>query len=745
MTDSATLPAEMPEILIAEDSPAQARLLAFILEQLGYRVVHAVNGRLALEAARRRKPALIISDILMPEMDGYQLSAAVKADPGLKDVPLILLTTLTDPNDVIRGLECGAENFILKPYDEDYLVGRVRASLIKRSAPVAEEPSGPIEIVYGGEKWLITASRRQILNLMLSIYDAGMQRNKQLSEAELSLRAQNKLAEEANRRLQLEIVERDKVEQALRFSQTQLNNLNNNLDGLVNERTVELREATRRHFTLLGNLPGVAYRSGIDRARTMEFVSEGSQELLGIPPRDFTKGKAVYGSLIHVDDRDRVWRSTQASLQARTRSECEYRIHHADGTWRRVWERSQGIYDEGGQLLAIEGFIADVTARDKIERQLREVQRMDAIGRLTGGLAHDLNNYLVVILGNLDMLAECRHVDPQAAKLIEGAIGGAERSAELASSLLSFSRRQLLDPRLTDVGLRVAAVAKLLERAIPEDIVVGFGASADLWRVDIDETQLDICIVNLANNARDAMPKGGTLTIAVRNVAAGGPDALSTDHVLIELTDTGSGMSPEEVALAFEPFFSTKGPGHGSGLGLSMVHGFVHQSGGVIRLTSTLGVGTTVRIFIPRASDGETGASVEPRPGSAPKAAGETVLVVEDNESVRATTVGQLTSLGYRVIEAESGEGALRVLERGETVIDLVFTDVVMPGELDGYALARLVLDRWPTKKVLLTSGYSAGVDDVDDLDEQAMGLRTLGKPYRKAQLAQAMRVALNG
>jgi PAS domain S-box-containing protein len=741
MTSSAHPPPPAAEILIAEDSPAQATLLKFILEQHGYRVVHAVNGRLALEAARRHKPALIISDILMPELDGYGLSAAIKADDGLKDVPVILVTTLANPDDVIRGLECGADNFILKPYDEDFLIGRVRFSLAARPAH-AQETGDATEIVYNGQARLITAGRTQILNLLLSIYDAGMQRNKQLSEAEVALRAQNKLAEEVNKRLQREILQRDEVEQALRLSQTELKDLNSNLDRLVNDRTMALQEATRRHVTLLGNLPGVAYRGQPDRDRTMEFVSEGSRELLGVSPRDLTGGRVVYGDLVHVDDRDRVRRTSQASLKAGERSECEYRIVHADGTWRRVWERSQGIYAESGELVAVEGFVADVTARDRIERQLREVQRMDAIGRLTGGLAHDLNNYLVVVMGNLDMLAERVVEDPDSVALVDGAIGGAVRSAELTRSLLAFSRRQPLDPKITDVGQRVGEVAKLLKRAIGEKVAVGFGASSDVWRVDIDGAQLDNCIVNLANNARDAMPDGGTLTITVRNVAGSGPDALPGDHVLIELSDTGCGMSSQDLAQAFEPFFSTKGGGHGTGLGLSMVHGFVHQSGGIIRMTSVVGSGTNVRIFIPRVPDRGSEGSTEQRTEKPLPAIRETILVVEDNERVRETVVGHLTSFGYRVMEATTGDAALRALESDAHPIDLVFTDVVMPGSIDGLALARLVLGRWPEKKVLLTSGFSAGSEEPT---AELSGLHTVFKPYRKAQLAEAVRTALEG
>ncbi|CAN5684075.1 hypothetical protein BH11PSE3_BH11PSE3_17810 [soil metagenome] len=239
-----------------------------------------------------------------------------------------------------------------------------------------------------------------------------------------------------------------------------------------------------------------------------------------------------------------------------------------------------------GHLVSI---ALDVTERIATERQLREAQRMEAIGQLTGGLAHDMNNYLAVIIGNLDLLAEAPGLDPQAPKLIANAISGVERGAELTKSLLAFSRRQPLDPAVLDIGPRIAEVARLIRRTIGERIVFDVRIAPDLWPVEIDGAQLDTAIVNLAVNARDAMPAGGRLTIEAHNVSRDAAASPAGDHVLIEVSDTGCGMSPETVARVFEPFFSTKGPGHGTGLGLSMVHGFVNQSGGTIRLARRVG------------------------------------------------------------------------------------------------------------------------------------------------------------
>ena len=373
----------------------------------------------------------------------------------------------------------------------------------------------------------------------------------------------------------------------------------------------------------------------------------------------------------------------------------------------------------------------DVTERLKFEARMRDVHRLDAIGRLAGGVAHDLNNYLAVIMGNLDLLAEHEHRDPEIAKLVEAATGGALRGAELTRSLLAFSRLQPLDPQVLDIGARLAATAKLLEPVIGRKIAVDLDIATNLWPVRIDAAQLDTCIVNITNNARDAMPDGGRLSISARN---GDP---SSDRVLIEFRDTGLGMDTDTTAQAFEPFFTTKDTGHGTGLGLSMVHGFVHQSGGEIHIVSEPGKGTTVRISLPRSSEAAASVAVGPRAAALPRGS-ERILVVEDNEQVRAAAVQQLVSLGYTVVHADNGTAALAVLENGNADFDLVFTDLMMPGSLDGNELALLVLERWPGVRVLLTSGFS------DDPSPQgSRRFETLHKPYRKAELAHAIRAAL--
>ena len=393
----------------------------------------------------------------------------------------------------------------------------------------------------------------------------------------------------------------------------------------------------------------------------------------------------------------------------------------------------------------------DITEQIKSEERLRDMQKMEAIGKLTGGMAHDFNNYLAVIIGNLDLLMEDGDIaNPETKLLLDQAIGGAMRAAELTRSLLAFSRNQPLEASSTDIGRRLSAVARLLDRTLGEHIVLNTDFASDLWSVKVDGPQLDSSVVNLANNARDAMPGGGTLTIAAHNTRLDAADAridpefTPGDYVLIEVSDTGTGMPPEVASRAFEPFFSTKGPGHWTGLGLSMVYGYVKQSGGHVAIDSKSGRGTTVRIYLPR-EEGQTAAAspaVTGRARALPPGGREIILLAEDNAQMRRTTAAQLGSLGYQVVEAVDGNAALTFLQQADRPFDLLLTDIVMPGGIDGYQLAKLALERRPGIKVLLSSGYTGESLPTDKARD--LGLKLLAKPYRQAELAKAVRTVLD-
>ncbi len=392
-------------------------------------------------------------------------------------------------------------------------------------------------------------------------------------------------------------------------------------------------------------------------------------------------------------------------------------------------------------VIGIGVVVIEVSAQRRVEAQLRQAQKMEAIGGLTGGVAHDFNNLLGVIIGNLDLLLESEGVTAEVLELAGEARDAALRGADLTQRLLAFARRQPLRPRQLDVNELIAGAAKLLGRLLEESIEIRLDLADGLWPVVVDAAQLEATLTNLVTNARDAMPAGGSLRIATRNCqldasyAVQHPYVTPGDFVLIEVTDTGTGIPPEVLNRVFEPFFTTKPHGKGSGLGLSMVFGFMKQSGGHITVYSELGVGTTFRLYFPRAQAGE--AMEEARADEPlPHGKGEVVLVVEDNAALRRMAVRQIGDLGYRVREAQHAQEALELIARDPSV-DLVFTDMIMPGGMDGRQLADLVTTRWPRIKVLLTSGFPGNMIGGRDLTQ---GVSLLNKPYRKDQLARALR-----
>lgn len=538
----------------------------------------------------------------------------------------------------------------------------------------------------------------------------------------------------------LDVTERRRSEQERHEAAQALAELNETLEKRISERTVELAETERFQRTLMSNVPGMVYRTNKEGALwILEFASEGSRGLIGVAPEELMSGRIGAQTLIHPDEQEGVRAKVKADLEIGDSFAAEYRVRRADGKWRWVLDRAKAIRSKSGEVVALEGVVLDIDDRKMVEQQLHQAQRMEAIGQLTGGLAHDFNNYLAVIMGNLDMLAERGQDDPETTKLVQAAISGSQRGAELTRSLLAFSRRQPLDPKVLDVGERIGDVVRLLRRTVGERIALELRVAPNLWPVKIDGAQLDSTMINLANNARDAMPSGGTVTIEVRNASADMADAPAGDHVLVEVRDCGVGMDATTLARAFDPFFSTKGAGRGSGLGLSMVHGFVHQSGGSIRLASTVGKGTTVRVFLPRSA---VASAIPAKPAAAKYPRGtESVILVDDNDAVRETVAETLKSLGYRVTEAVNGDAALKLLEESAGKFDLLMSDMVMPGKLDGSALSRIVRERWTNLGILLTTGFAGDYDGA--ASERVAGFDILAKPFRKEDLARAVRRTL--
>jgi PAS domain S-box-containing protein len=390
------------------------------------------------------------------------------------------------------------------------------------------------------------------------------------------------------------------------------------------------------------------------------------------------------------------------------------------------------IYEDG-HLVGFAKITRDITERreagfklEEMQKQLAEAQKLDALGQLTGGVAHDFNNLLMIISGSLHTLRRSAGGDPKLQRAVSAIENATRRGAALTSQLLTFARRQSLNPEAIDVGERIEAIRQVLNTGVGSAVQLAFQVSRDTWPVIIDIGEFETALVNLVVNARDAMPTGGTITISAHNRRlAAGPDA--ADFVAIGVSDTGLGIAPDILGKIFDPFFTTKPVGKGTGLGLSQVHGFAHQAGGTVLVDSELGKGTTVTILLPRQQVSPPAENEE----TVELGGSGTVLLVEDNPDVASVSRNLLEQLGFNVRGVADAEAALREIER--TPVDLVFSDIVMPGRLDGLGLARRLREIRPDLPVLLATGYSDAAADVRG------DFPILRKPYEIHQLSKAI------
>jgi PAS domain S-box-containing protein len=543
-----------------------------------------------------------------------------------------------------------------------------------------------------------------------------------------------------------------RAKRELETSLTATQAANQSLEGTIAERTAHLVAANEqiRHSTaVLQNTFNSMAEAVlvIDTRRAVVLSNPAAERMLRYKPGMNTVDVLAQSAVYEGDGVTPITSENSPAsrvLRGEPFTEMEIVLHpHGARAPFHLLVSGRPLRDKSGAINGAALVYHDITKARETERQLQQAQKLDAIGKLTGGIAHDFNNMLTVIGGTAETLVAELSDQPDlkdVASLIDEA---AERCAELVQRLLAFARKQPLQPRNVDINSAVVDIAKLLRPTLGEQIEIETVLGRDVTSAHIDPSQLANSVLNMAINARDAMPEGGKLVLETQNVEL--DDAYADDdaevrpgrYVMIAVSDSGSGMPAEVRDKAFEPFFTTKEVGKGSGLGLSMVYGFVKQSGGHIKIYSEVGHGTTIKLYLPPASE----AVEQSVPTAAPIEGGaETILVVEDDMTVRNFVITQLQSLGYRTIPAADGQAALNIVARGEP-FDLLFTDVVMPGGMSGRELAEIVVKLRPGIKVLYTSGYTENaIVHHGRLDE---GVLLLAKPYRKGELAEMVRRAL--
>ncbi|MFC0340755.1 response regulator [Paracoccus niistensis] len=643
-------------ILVVDDDEANLVAAQAVLADLGHPVVTASSGAEALRAVLRHEFAVILLDVRMPGMDGYETAELIRQRERSRHVPIIFLSGVDkETSHQFRGYAAGAVDYVLKPAEPLILRSKVQVF-----AQLYEQ-------------------RRQIA--------LKAEAERQLMAENLAVRAREaEVARELERTLMTQALVLDALPLALFV--------------------IEPGEEARR------------------------FVGGNVQVLCGAADDpDFIIGDWM--DRVHPDDRPRLAAALAALPQG---YEIEYRIQCGrDERW--MMERASAG-DEGEDGLMISGVVTDITSRKRLEEQLTHAQKLEAIGQLSGGVAHDFNNMLGVIIGSLDRVQATAELDDRSRGRLALALQAAQSCADLTKRLLGFARRQKLQPRELDVTSEMDRLRGLFERVLGETVTATLDIPADLPPVWIDASQFEGAIVNLVVNARDAMPDGGSLAVTARLVELDADEAAMAGlpvqaFLRLSVADSGTGMDAETQARALEPFFTTKGPDKGTGLGLSSIYGFLRQSGGGLRIESAPGEGTTVHLYLPPMQN-PAGLAQNTPPAASVDLTGLRVAVVEDNDALRDVTCGMLGELGCAVTSFDSADAAAEALDPAS--IDLLVTDCVMPGQLNGPRLCELLRERRSDLPVLFISGFRA---DADELPTRAATL--LAKPFDTAQVHTAI------
>ncbi len=772
-------------VLVADDLAENRYFLEALLRGNGFEVTSECDGAAALEELRRAAADLVISDILMPGMDGYQLCRALKSDARLASIPVVFYTaTYTSDEDRSFALGLGASRFIVKPTDPEEFVGIIREVLAEarrghlataeptlvetpdfhrqHDALVTKKLEKKVEELEASEaryRMLFDSSPDPLLVCEVAtgrLLDAspaasrlyGYTREELLLMWIVDLSAEPEETARASREgvelvpicyhrrkdgtvFPVEITASYRDQEGQRVSLISVRDIRARLEAEEDLRRLTAAVEQVGETVMITDAEGTIVYANPSFERVTGFTRE---EALGRKPSLLKSGKhppELYRSLWDTICAGRTWTGRFVNRRK-------------DGSLFEEEAVISPVRDRNGAIVNYVAVKRDVTEEVALRRQLEQAQKMEAVGRLAGGIAHDFNNLLTVILGRANLALGLGAIDHAVRADLEEIQAAAERAAALTSQLLVFSRKQALQPRTVDLSEVVENAGKLLGRLIGEDVEVATVLSRDLPAVRVDPGQMEQVILNLGVNARDAMPRGGRLTIETASVfldeeyASHHPHVVPGRHVMLGVSDTGTGMDSETRARIFDPFFTTKEAGKGTGLGLSIVHGIVQQSGGSIWVYSEPGQGTTFKIYLP-AAPGAEGSVPPPVPTFAPRG-DETVLLVEDEAAVRRLTATLLRSSGYTVLEASSGDEALALLSKGSGPVHLLLTDFVMP-RINGRDLAERAQAVRPDLRVLYMSGYT----DAGFLDRTALGpADSLQKPFTKAALAQKVREVLD-
>ncbi|QIL03282.1 response regulator [Sphingomonas sinipercae] len=666
VTDQET--GERPRVLVVDDDQRNLLAIETVLEDVG-EVVTASSGEEALRQLLRGEFAVILLDVFMPGLDGYETAQIIRSRDQSKRIPIIFLSAVNKENEhLIRGYSMGAVDYVFKP---------VEAVVLRSKVAVFVD-------LFAKTKEIERKARHE-----QALLDATLRANAEKLKAEQNL-----------------------------------------------------RQAEQRQAAIIQSLPIVLYLEplGCD-PRCPKFVSGDLHAMTGYSFAEVIENPTLWGERLHPDDRHRVL-DALAERERTGRLSVEYRWRCADDSYKHFHDQAVLLKDPDGRPHEFAGTLTDVTERRLLESQLVQAQKMDAIGKLTGGIAHDFNNLLAAVLGGLGLIERRAELSDEHRRILTMTRRAADQGSELVRRLLAFSRQQQLEPAAIDMHSLHEGVDELLTHTLGGLVELDWQIAKDAWCAFADRSQLELALMNLVINARDAMPDGGTISVLAENREVTEEDPLPLaggNYVVVSVVDAGSGIAPDLLEKVLEPFFTTKEVGKGTGLGLSMVYGFAKQSGGTLRLTSEVGKGTTAELWLPRAAENEAPAAKRSsdiddlEPQGAFK-----VLLIDDHPEVRGTTAAMLADLGHQAVEVSSGSEAIALLERDGSGVDLVITDYAMPRQ-SGTEVVRVIREQHPELPAIIVTGYA----DENEIGERPSDVDLLMKPFSLSDISGAIRRAM--